>query len=54
MKAVFLTVFYIPWVMFYNLASQSVPVNVRIDFSGSYRFVPQHALYGPQVGPSFQ
>ena len=41
-------------VVLYDFAAQLVAVDMRIDFGGGDGLVPQHALDGAQVGPSFQ
>ena len=47
-------VFNIAGMMLDNFTSESVPVDMCIDFSGGDRFMSQHALDGPQIGAAFQ
>ena len=47
-------VFNIAGMMLDNFTSESVPVDMCIDFSGGDGFMSQHALDGPQIGAAFQ
>ncbi len=47
-------VLYITGMVFYDFTTQSVPVDVCVNFCCSDGFVAQHALYGAQVGASFK
>lgn len=48
------SVFYVAWMVLYNLTAEHVTVDVGIYFRGGDAFVPQHALDGAQVGAAFQ
>ena len=50
----FLPVFNISGVVFYDFASQHVTVDVSVYFCSTYRLMTEHTLDGSQVGSSFQ
>jgi len=48
------SVFFVTWMVFNDFTTQSVAVDVCVNFSRSDAFMPQHALNGSEVGTPFQ
>ena len=54
MNSFFFSVFYVTWMVLYNLATEHLTVDVGVNFRGGNAFMAQHALDGAQVGAAFQ
>ena len=50
MKPALFSVFDIPGMVLNDFAAQHIAVDVRVYLRGCNGFMPQHALYGPQIG----
>ena len=54
MKPALFSVFDIPGMVLNDFAAQHIAVDVRVYLRGCNGFMPQHALYGPQIGSALK